>query len=254
MSRTRCGASLLAIAALAACFSSSWTCVRGEEFPTKEQRTKAASRAASDDALLKDLDNELLEGAGDLTGPKPKKPDDTKPKSSDSDEEDATGMPAVDQDPLTSIGERMRSVETLIPEHARRREAESLQTGIVDDLRQLIEQAQQQRAKQQAAAGGKDKNKSNRRKGVQPPKPTLTGNPGKDSRQPGKEGAQSLGKNETERPDPKAMQGLMKDTWGHLPARAREQMLQNPPERFLPQYELMIERYYKRLAEQQTGR
>jgi hypothetical protein len=46
----------------------------------------------------------------------------------------------------------------------------------------------------------------------------------------------------------------MKDTWGHLPARAREQMLQNPPERFLPQYELMIERYYKRLAEQQTGR
>jgi hypothetical protein len=254
MSRTRCGASLLAIVALSAGLSSSWTPVRGDEPATKEQPSQAASKASSDDALLKDLDNELLEGAGDLTAPNSKKPGDKKPTGPGSDDEGDTGMPEVDQDPLTSIGERMRSVESLIPEHARRREAESLQTGIVDDLRHLIEQAQQQRAKQQASAGGKDKNESNRRKGVQPPKLTVSGNPGKDSRQSGKDAAQSLGKNQNERPDPKAMQGLMKDTWGHLPARAREQMLQNPPERFLPQYELMIERYYKRLAEQQTGR
>jgi hypothetical protein len=253
MSRPSFGASLLAIAALAAWFSFSWTRAGGAEPSSQEQQTKAASKPTSDDALLKDLDNELLEGAGDLAGRKSKQPADKKPYSSNPDDEDATGMPAVDQDPLTSIGEQMRSVESLIPEHARRREAESLQTRIVSDLGHLIEQAEQQRAKQQAAAG-KDKNESNRRKGVQPPKPSMSGNLGKDSRQSGKGGAQSLGKKENERPDPKAMQGLMKDTWGHLPARAREQMLQNPPERFLPQYELMIERYYKRLAEQQTGR
>jgi len=39
-----------------------------------------------------------------------------------------------------------------------------------------------------------------------------------------------------------------------LPARAREQMLQTSPERFVPQYELMIERYYQRLAEEPTGK
>lgn len=254
MSRTRRRASFLAIATLAAWFVFGVARVHGDEPSTKEQPKAASKPASSDDALLKDLDNELLEGAGDLSGPKSKKSGDKKPTSSESNEEDPAGMPDVDHDPLTSIGERMRSLESLIPEHARRREAEALQAGIVDDLRQLIEQAQQQRAKQQAAAVGKEKNESNRRKGVQPPKPTVSRNPGQDSRQAGKDGAQSVGKNENERPDPKAMQGLMKDTWGHLPARAREQMLQNPPERFLPQYELMIERYYKRLAEQQTGR
>ena len=41
----------------------------------------------------------------------------------------------------------------------------------------------------------------------------------------------------------------MKDTWGHLPPRDREQMLQNTPDKFLPKYELLIEQYYKRLAE-----
>ena len=46
----------------------------------------------------------------------------------------------------------------------------------------------------------------------------------------------------------------MKDAWGHLPQHAREQMLQNSPERFLPQYELLIEQYYKRLAEEQRPR
>ena len=63
-----------------------------------------------------------------------------------------------------------------------------------------------------------------------------------------------MGKAEDARPDPELVKGMMKDTWGHLPAQAREEMLQNSPERFLPQYELLIERYYKRLAEEQTSK
>jgi len=50
------------------------------------------------------------------------------------------------------------------------------------------------------------------------------------------------------------VKSLLKDSWGHLPAHAREQMLQNSPEQFLPQYELMIERYYRRLAEEQKSK
>src|SRR6476646_6596625 len=123
MSRARLRASLLAIAALVTSFMFNVVRVRGDEPSTNEQPPKAASKSASsDDALLKDLDNELLEGAGDLSGAKSKKSGDKKPKSSGSIEEDAAGMPEVDHDPLTSIGERMRSLESLIPEHARRRE------------------------------------------------------------------------------------------------------------------------------------
>jgi hypothetical protein len=37
--------------------------------------------------------------------------------------------------------------------------------------------------------------------------------------------------------------------WGHLPERSRQQMLQSFSEEFLPQYELEIEQYYRRLSE-----
>jgi hypothetical protein len=44
---------------------------------------------------------------------------------------------------------------------------------------------------------------------------------------------------------------LVKRLWGHLPERAREQMLQSYSGEFLPQYELELEKYYRRLAEEQ---
>jgi hypothetical protein len=45
------------------------------------------------------------------------------------------------------------------------------------------------------------------------------------------------------------VEALMKDLWGHLPERTREQMMQSFSEEFLPQYELEIEQYYRRLSE-----
>jgi hypothetical protein len=42
---------------------------------------------------------------------------------------------------------------------------------------------------------------------------------------------------------------MVKDLWGHLPERSREQMIQSFSEEFLPEYELEIEEYYRRLSE-----
>jgi hypothetical protein len=42
---------------------------------------------------------------------------------------------------------------------------------------------------------------------------------------------------------------MVKDLWGHLPDRSREQMMQSFSEEFLPKYELEIEQYYRRLSE-----
>ena len=42
----------------------------------------------------------------------------------------------------------------------------------------------------------------------------------------------------------------MKQLWGELPQRDREQMLQLPVEEFLPEYELLIEDYFRRLSEE----
>jgi hypothetical protein len=46
------------------------------------------------------------------------------------------------------------------------------------------------------------------------------------------------------------MQELLKDLWGHLPERVREQLLQAPTDEFLPKYQLEIEKYFRRLAEE----
>jgi hypothetical protein len=46
------------------------------------------------------------------------------------------------------------------------------------------------------------------------------------------------------------MKNLIKDLWGELPPNVREQMMQNPTEQFVPQYESMIEEYYRRLSEE----
>ncbi|KKK95447.1 hypothetical protein LCGC14_2672730, partial [marine sediment metagenome] len=54
---------------------------------------------------------------------------------------------------------------------------------------------------------------------------------------------------EARRPDMARMQEVMKKLWGELPQRDREQMLQSPPEEFLPKYELLIEQYFRRLTE-----
>ncbi len=216
-----------------------------------------------DDALLDDLDNELLEGAGDLKRPagKPKaegtKPGDgDKPKSKSQVGGEDIGIPMEDEqvDPLVHVSQDMRTVEELIPKSTNRAHAEELQRRIVEDLAKLIEQAEAQSAAQQAASKNKKQPSSAKRQSVKQSKPGSPANSQQNSSKPAQDSTNRLGKAEDARPDPELMKGLMKDSWGNLPPRAREQMLQNSPERFLPQYELMIERYYQRLAEESSSK
>jgi hypothetical protein len=205
-----------------------------------------------DDALLKDLDNELLEGAGDAKKPAPAKSEGEKPRSADEGED--VDMPSEEADPLVYISQEMRTVEELIPKATSRTHAEELQRRIVSDLERLIEQAEQQRASQQASSQKKKSSASNKRENVKQSKPGSTADSGNNSSKPAQDSTDRLGKAQDARPDPELIKGMMKDSWGHLPPRAREQMLQNSPERFLPQYELMIERYYQRLAEESNAK
>jgi hypothetical protein len=88
--------------------------------------------------------------------------------------------------------------------------------------------------------------------------------PGQPSqKKPGKPGATAAGsgqtaaRDSTDRLDSSTakpvdkgdLEAVVKDLWGHLPERSREQMLQSFSEEFLPKYELEIEQYYRRLSE-----
>jgi hypothetical protein len=45
----------------------------------------------------------------------------------------------------------------------------------------------------------------------------------------------------------------MRQAWGNLPERLREQMMQSSVDGFLPKYERLIEEYFKRLAEDESS-
>jgi hypothetical protein len=227
--------------------------------PSDSKGEARPSKSSLDDELLKDLDNELLEGTGSLKDrPKARPADapaDGKKKAPTAPGGEAIDdtMPAEDADPLVHVSDQMRAVEELIPKPASRTHAEELQKRIVDDLARLIQQAEAQRARQQSsAAKSKRESASSKRQSVQQPK--QAGAPGKESNKPAQDSTNRLGKAEPARPDPQLFQNMMKDAWGHLPKRDREQVLQNTPDKFVPQYELLIEKYYKRLAEDERAK
>jgi hypothetical protein len=78
---------------------------------------------------------------------------------------------------------------------------------------------------------------------------------GKSSTMPGR--GQTAARDSTDRLGPANrrlldqgdVERMVKDLWGHLPERSREQMIQSFSEEFLPEYELEIEEYYRRLSE-----
>ena len=45
---------------------------------------------------------------------------------------------------------------------------------------------------------------------------------------------------------------LVKDLWGQLPQRMREQLLQSSDDEFLPKYRQELEEYFRALAEEQA--
>jgi hypothetical protein len=230
---------------------------------SKPREAKDPTRASSvDDELLNDLNNELLKDAGDLRGTGKRKP--AQPQSAKDGDPSRAHMPSEGEDvdmsiekndPLAHISDEMRSLEELIPKMAGRAHAEELQRRVVDDLARLIEQAEAQRRSQQPSSkSGKSPPSSQGRQAVKQPKPGASGHSSQDSNKPAQDSTDRLGQAKSVRPDAEALKGMMKDSWGHLPPKAREQMLQSSPERFLPQYELLIEKYYQRLAEEQRSK
>jgi len=243
------------IAVLLLTGQSSWHPLAAEEPTTAKPGSEAASKTdkpmrSLDESLLEDLDNELLEGLGDLKDRPPRsEPDGPSPDAEPPPDGEDVGQPSARDDPLGYISEEMRMAEQLIPERGKRTHAEQVQRRIVEDLARLIEQAETQRAQQQSSTS-KQRQQTARRRTVKQPKSATGRTPGQNSNKPAADSTDRLGQAERARPDPELFKGLLKDAWGHLPQREREQMMQMSPERFLPQYELLIERYYRRLAEE----
>jgi hypothetical protein len=190
--------------------------------PTDKPGTaKPAAKPAADDSLEKQLLDGLLEGE-DIGAP---------------------------NDPLARIGKQMRQAGGLIGQSKSGGQTQELQKRIVTDLDQLIREARKQQQQQQSSSSTKQQ-KSGREQ-VKQAKPGMAQS--KPSDEPARDSSEKLGKNDVRKPDMGQMNDLIKDIWGQLPERQREQMMQSSIDQFLPKYELLIEEYFKALVERQQA-
>jgi hypothetical protein len=241
--------------------------VRADDASTPEQGAAVAPASDSlDDELLKELEEGHPAGQ-----PAPsesaarEKPDNARPadKPADNPELDEelmrelgeVGEEGVDEaDRLVRLAHTMREVEERLSRSKSDNQTRELQSKIVADLDQMIQEAlkRARRSQSQSQSSSSDQQKSQRSKVSQPGQPQQ-GKQGQEhqDQQPASDSTERLAADQVARPDPREVRDVIKHLWGHLPAREREMMLNASIEQFLPKYELLIEQYFRRLAEEQ---
>lgn len=238
-----------------------------------KQESKPAAKASSS------LDDELLRGLGDdpfekeaskdsaakpaakpESGPAKPAAKTARPASTDPlDEELLRGLDAVEGgdaaeqgDPLVRLNRRMREAQARLRALKSDDTTQQLQDKIVRELEELIQQCQKQQQQQQqqasSSSGSGSEQTAGRERVNQPQmaKSSAAAKPARDS-------SDRQGKPEVRKPDMAKMRDLLKDIWGELPPRLRQQMMQSSVERFVPKYELLIEEYFQTLAERQQN-
>jgi hypothetical protein len=155
------------------------------------------------------------------------------------------GAVPEDEHPLLQISRQMREAGALLALADVGPKTQEAQAAAIAGLEWLIQQAHKmrrspsgspsQQASVRSASGGQgtQPDDSQQAPGEQPQPKTLVSSPAAQTKPLSQEQLQDL---------------MRKVPWGDLPQRVREELLQLPPEEFLPKYQLLIEQYYRRLA------
>jgi len=237
--------------------------------------TAAPDQDASDDGASESLDDELLKELEDA--PPAKKQEDGEPSSVTSrgpqqlDDKDAKESDALDEelmrelgegegpsdgkeDPLGRVARTMREVEGRLTQSKSGDETRELQTKIVADLDKMIEEALKQARRSKSKSSGSSSEQQARRSKPDQAQQGENKQTQQQEDKPSSDSTERLGADHALRPDPGQVREIMKHLWGHLPEREREMMLNASIEQFLPKYELLIEQYFRRLAEEQQSK
>lgn len=251
---------------IATCFVLSFvlgSIARAEE----EQPPKDSEPASIDSQLLDGLEDELMSDLEDLDlgEDEPlKKPGQDIPPLDDMDREliEQLGRGAGEDvgtsgegDPLSQIGERMQEVTRLINQADVGEPTRELQEDIVSDLEALIREARRRQGGSSSSNNSQQQQTRERKEVKQPEQQNAQGSgSGDPNSKPAQDSTDRVEQDSVREVDMQDMGELMRQVWGHLPQREREQMLQSTVDVFLPKYSEMIEEYFRRLAEMPEGR
>jgi hypothetical protein len=241
------GASLLCAGVLVV----AGTMLANEKAPTEKDQSKSASNRSLDDELLKSLHSEPLDDSaqgkkGQGGGAKTKQNSQSDGASSldnqlldDLGGEDI-GRAGESQNPLVRIERKMRTVEKRLAAGDLDRQTADLQRQILDELAQFTQQCKA------ACKSGDGANK--------PSKPGAGNKAGSTAgHAPAttlpRDSSTQLQKRDTQLGDRRTAADALKESWGNLPERFRDQLSAPPGDEVLPKYEAMLKKYFQRLAE-----
>lgn len=203
----------------------------------------ATTAYADDDTTpANDLDSieSLLEGLPDDSTSKPKEPVEQPTRQPGED----IGVAPADGS-LAGIGRQMEQVKSRIDSGDTADETQFMQKQIVSDLDALLDILNKK------CQGGQCKNPSSKPSAKPGSKPKAGSNPGGKSNNPdAQKSEEGIRKGEEATESDADPNTVVRQAWGHLPERLREQVQAAAFERFLPEYESLIEAYYERLAEE----
>jgi len=205
------------------------------------------------DPLDPDVERELFSPADPGAGAEPKPPSDQPTDELNEQLLRELGAAAApeDESPLLGIARQMRRVEGRIAQSDSGSTTQDLQQDGVASLEKLIEQARK-RCQQCQASASPSQAVAMRQPIKQPGKKPGSGR-GKPNPKPVQDSNAKPGTAEARRPDREEMESLVRGMriWGELPENERQQMINAWIEEFLPKYRLLIEEYFKRLAEEE---
>ncbi len=195
----------------------------------------ATGGTSVDELLLHDLDRELI--AKPPTQPAPALRNDDGSAASATTGEDVTGE-SRRNDLLTTIERQMRTVGQRMQRQDVSVETQRLQQQIISQIDALLQKM--------GPDPGQSSPSSSRNESLSPEQQPKTNSAATDG------STDRLAGQSSTPVDGPSMETWLKKAWGHLPARLRTPMLNSGVEEFLPQYQVLIEDYYRRLAEQEN--
>ncbi len=149
---------------------------------------------------------------------------------------------AEELQPVLDIARNMHRAQQRMAQFDSGVQTQQFQLQALSDLERLIAQA----AQQSGRSAAKPAAQPSADQAAQP-------RPAEGRAQPGAKPAtgSAQAKKAATEPGPATVQQLLQQSWGELPPRQREQMLQQwGAERFVPKYRALLEAYYQRLAQE----
>ncbi len=139
------------------------------------------------------------------------------------------------EDRLAEVVQHMQAARSVLEQQDETREASSAQSRAIDGLDAMIAELAR---RQSQCRGGQSKQSSQ-------PKPGAS----KPGTSPATGASPTISRSGDLAASLAATGELVKDLWGHLPERQRQQILQPLSEDFLPKYATEIEEYFRALAD-----